>query len=389
VVFEDNLLFEKMAHFNREPIPECIVHAKGSTSDLAKGLKAALDTQRNHGEPSKNWPGKKMKLLWNIFLMGLTSLALNAHAGEPTPLRLVQTIPLPNVEGRIDHMAVDLKGQRLFIAALGNNSVEVLDLRAGKHLQSIAELHEPQGVAFIPEFNKIFIANGKNGACDILDGSSLKRIQSVKFSDDADNIRYDAVARRIYLGYGSGGLGIIDPANGKQIGDIKLDAHPESFQLERSGPRIFVNLPASQKIAVVNRETRKTVATWPAAGAAANFPMAFDETHHRLFVGFRKPAKLVVFDTETGKIVANLDSPGDADDIFYDEARARIYISGGEGLIAVVQQQDADHYKTVAKIPTAPGARTSLWVPEMNRLYLAVPHRGSQRAEVRVYEAQP
>src|SRR4030095_5634762 len=151
-----------------------------------------------------------MKLLWNTFLMGLTSLIVNAHAGEPTPLRLVQTIPLPNVEGRIDHMAVDLKDQRLFIAALGNNTVEVLDLRAGTRIRSITGLHEPQGVGFIPEFNKIFIANGKSGACDVFDASSFKLIKTVKFSDDADNIRSDAAPRRVYVGFGNGGLGIID-----------------------------------------------------------------------------------------------------------------------------------------------------------------------------------
>src|SRR5262249_43083255 len=153
-----------------------------------------------------------MKLLWNIFLMGVMSLTVNAHAGEPTPLRLVQTIPLPNVEGRIDHMAVDLKGKRLFVAALENNTIEVLDLRAGKRIHSITGLHEPQGVGFIPEFNKIFIANGKGGACDVFDASSFKLIKSVKFSDDADNIRYDAAARRVYVGYGSGGVWVIDSA---------------------------------------------------------------------------------------------------------------------------------------------------------------------------------
>ena len=389
VVFEDNLLFEKMAHFNREPIPKRIVHAKGSTSDLAKGLKAALDTQRNHGEPSKNWPGKKMKLLWNIFLMGLTSLALNAHAGEPTPLRLVQTIPLPNVEGRIDHMAVDLKGQKLFIAALGNNTVEIVDLSAGKRIRSITGLHEPQGVGFIPEFNKLFIANGKSGACDTFDGLSFKLVKSVKFSGDADNIRYDAAARRVYVGYGSGGLGVIDAASGDQLGEIKLEGHPESFQLEKSGPRIFVNVPTSQKVIVVDREKLAAIAAWPTGGSTANYPMALDETHHRLFVGFRKPAKLVVFDTEAGKAVANLDSAGDADDIFYDGSRRRIYISGGEGFLSIFQQYDPDHYKPITKIPTATGARTSLFVPELSRLYLAVSHRGTQRAEVRVYEAQP
>jgi hypothetical protein len=330
-----------------------------------------------------------MTLLWNIFLMGVMSLTVYAHAGEPTPLRLVQTIPLRNVEGRIDHMAVDLKDQRLFIAALGNNTVETLDLRAGKRIRSITGLHEPQGVGFIPEFNKIFIANGKSGACDVFDASSFKLIKSVKFSDDADNIRYDAAARRVYVGYGSGGLGIIDAATGDKLGEIKLEGHPESFQLERSGPRIFINIPTSQKIVIVDREKRATATVWLTSDATANFPMALDETHHRLFVGFRKPATLVVFDTESGKAMAQLDSPGDADDIFYDNSRQRIYVSGGDGSIGIFQQNDADHYKMMTKIPTASGARTSLFVPELSRFYLAVPHRGAQTAEVRVYEAAP
>ena len=330
-----------------------------------------------------------MKSLCNIFLIGLIGFAVKAEAQDATPLRLVQTFPLPNVEGRIDHMAVDLKGQRLFIAALGNNTVEVLDLRAGKRIRSITGLHEPQGVGFISEFNKIFVANAKSGACEVFDGSSFKPIKSIKFSDDADNIRYDAAARRVYVGYGSGGLGIIDAATGDQLGEIKLEGHPESFQLEKSGPRIFVNIPTSQKITVVDREKRAATATWPTSGATGNFPMALDETHHRLFVGFRKPAKIIVFDTETGKVVANLDSAGDADDIFYDSSRRRVYISGGEGFLSIFQQNDPDHYKPMTKIPTATGARTSLFVPELSRFYLAVPHRGTQRAEVRVYEAQP
>ena len=330
-----------------------------------------------------------MKRLHSIFLIGFTALAIRAQAQDATPLRLVQTIPLPNVEGRIDHMAVDLKGQRLFIAALGNNTVEVLDLRAGKRIRSITGLHEPQGVGFIPEFNKIFVANAKSGACEVFDGSSFKPIKSIKFSDDADNIRYDAAARRVYVGYGSGGLGIIDAATGDQLGAIKLEGHPESFQLEKSGPRLFANIPTSQKIVVVDREKRATITAWPTAGATANFPMALDETHHRLFVGFRKPAKLAVFDTESGKVVTNMDSAGDADDVFYDNSHQRIYISGGEGFLSIFQQDDADHYRAMTKIPTAMGARTSLFVPELSRFYLAVPRRGSQRAEVRVYEAQP
>jgi DNA-binding beta-propeller fold protein YncE len=330
-----------------------------------------------------------MKSWLNVLLIALAIRAIDVRAQDSSQLRMVQTIPLPNVEGRIDHMAVDVKGQRLFIAALGNNSVEVLDLRAGKRLRSITGFSEPQGIGFIPEFDKIFVANGETGACDILNGSSLERIKSIKFSSDADNIRYDAAARRIYIGYGSGALGIMDAASGDRLGDIKLDSHPESFQLEKSEPRIFVNIPTSHKIWVLDRDKRATITSWPTSGATANFPMAIDETHHRLFVGFRRPAKLIVLDTESGKIVANLDSAGDADDIFYDSSRRRVYVSGGEGFLSIFQQSAPDHYLPMAKIATATGARTSLFVPELNRLYLAVPHRGAQRAEVRVYEAQP
>ncbi len=324
----------------------------------------------------------------SLVLLMATTLTGNIKAQETAPLRFVHAIPLPNVEGRIDHFAVDLKGRRLFVAALGNNTVEVIDLKTGNRDHTITGVREPQGVGFIPESNRLFVANAKGGACDVFDGASLKRMKSVKFSDDADNVRYDAAAGRVYVGYGDGALGVVDAASGERVGDIKLDGHPESFQLEKNGPRIFVNIPTARKIAVVNRTKLAVVASWPVE-ARDNFPMALDEEHHRLFVGFRKPAKLSVFDIQTGKVVASLDSPGDADDIFYDSARRRVYFSGGEGSIGIFQQRDAHHYEPVAKIPTAAGARTALFVPEVNRLYLAVPQRGDQRAEVRVYEAQP
>lgn len=330
-----------------------------------------------------------MRRLRNILLLGLMAVGIKAQAQDAAVLRLVQTIPLPKVEGRIDHMAVDRKGERLFIAALGNNTLEVLDVRAGKRIRTLAGFHEPQGVGFVSDFNKVFVANAKDGACDIFDGSSFKLVKNVKFPDDADNVRYDAKTRSVYVGYGSGGLGVIDAASGDQVGAIKLDGHPESFQLEKAGPRIFVNIPTSQKIAVVDRVKGAVITAWPVTNARLNYPVALDETHHRLFVGFRKPAKLVVFDTESGTVVADLPGPGDADDIFYDDSRQRIYISGGDGFIGVVEQQDADHYKTLTRIPTASGARTSFFAPELSRLYLAVPHRGAQSAEVRVYEAKP
>jgi YVTN family beta-propeller protein len=319
--------------------------------------------------------------------LGLLSIGFAAMAEQNSPLRAVQTIPLSGVEGRIDHLAFDLKGQRLFVAALGNNTVEVIDLRSGKRVRTITGLREPQGVGFIPESNQLFVANAKGGACDIFDAASFKRVKSVKFSDDADNVRYDAAAGHVYVGYGDGALGAIDAASGERRGDIKLDGHPESFQLEKSGPRIFVNIPTAQKITVVDRAKAAVVASWKVE-ARDNFPMALDEEHHRLFVAARKPANLLVFDTESGRVAATLDAPGDADDVFYDAAKRRIYISGGEGAIGVFQQKDADHYEAIGKIATAAGARTSLFVPELRRLYIAVPHRGSQGAEIRVYEAE-
>ncbi len=277
---------------------------------------------------------------------------------------------MPGVEGRIDHFAVDTKGQRLFVSALGNNTLEVLDLRTGKRLKTISGLHEPQGVTYVSEFNKVFVANGK-------DGSPI-------FTDDADNVRYDRATKRIYVGYGDGALGIVDAATAKRLGDIKLDAHPESFQLEASGPRIFVNVPKAGHIAVVDRERRAVVAKWPVTTARANFPMALDEAHQRLFVTCRRPAELLVFDMASGKQVTSLPVVGDADDMFYDLSHHRIYISGGEGFISVVEQRDADHYQVIAKIPTASGARTSFLIPDV-RLYLPVPHRTNQAAEIRVY----
>ncbi len=323
-----------------------------------------------------------------IALLGMIGIGSSAESSEAAPaLRLAQTIRLPNVEGRIDHMAVDVKGERLFVAALGNNTVEVLDLRSGKPLRSLTGFHEPQGVGFIPGMNKLFVANARDGACDLLDGSTFKLLKRINFADDADNVRYDTKTGRVYVGYGSGALGIIAAASGEQVGAIKLDGHPESFQLEKSGSRVFVNVPTARKITVVDRDKGTVISSWPVVGARSNYAMALDESRHRLFVGARRPAKLLVFDTDSGKQVADLASPGDADDIFYDNARQGIYISGGDGSIGVIEQKDADHYKPTANISTAPGARTSLFVPELNRVYLAVPHRGSQPAEIRLYEA--
>ena len=300
------------------------------------------------------------------------------------PLKLEQTIPLPGVEGRIDHLTVDLNNQRLFVAALGNNTVEVLDIKGAKRLQTISGLHEPQGVLYVPGENRLFVANAKDGTCRIYDATSFRLLQTIAYGDDADNIRFDAPAKQVYVGYGSGALGVLD-LSGNKLGDIKLDAHPESFQLEKKGPRIFVNLPDSRKIAVIDRNKKAVVAQWETGGALANFPMAFDEANHRLFSVCRHPASFVVLNTDSGAVVAKISTVGDSDDVFYDPTRKRIYASGGEGAIAVLQQQDPDHYQEIARIPTVKGARTSLFVPEVGRLFLAVRKQGSEGAAIRVY----
>jgi DNA-binding beta-propeller fold protein YncE len=321
-----------------------------------------------------------------LILLLLTSTI--AFAADP--LSPDKTIPMPNVQGRIDHMAADVAGQRLFVAALGNNTVEVLDLKAGKTIQSIPGFDEPQGIAFVPEFNRVFIANGGDGTCRILDGQSLKPITSVPCGDDADNVRYDDKAKRTYVGYGTGALAVLDAKTGSKLADIKLAGHPESFRLETGGPRIFVNVPHADHIAVVDRDKAEVTATWPLKEAKSNFPLYLDEANHRLFAGCRNPTRLLVYDysTPSGRLVASLPISRDTDDLFFDSANKLVYVSCGGGNIDIIQQTDADHYTAAKPLPTASGARTSLFIPELKLLCLAVPHRSSQSAEIRTFKTQ-
>ncbi|HEX5400537.1 MAG TPA: YncE family protein [Verrucomicrobiae bacterium] len=315
-----------------------------------------------------------------IFLVCL--LALNARA----ELQLVRTIPLPNVEGRIDHMAVDAAGQRLFVAALGNNTVEVVDLKAGKKTQSFFGFTEPQGIVYVPEFNKLFVANGADGSVRVLDDHSFKTIGTVQLGDDADNARYDEKAKVVYVGYGDGALAAIDAKTGTKVADIKLAAHPESFRLETGGSRIFVNVPGADQIDVVDRQKDSVIQTWPLKGAKANFPMILDETDHRLFVGCRSPAKVLIYDTSgSNHLVASVPISRDVDDLFYDARNKLLYASCGAGNLEVIKQLAANNYKKLELIPTAPGARTSLFIPALKMFCLAVPHRGIQNAELWIY----
>jgi len=330
-----------------------------------------------------------------VFLTGLTSVASlgqNSTERESAPLRIVQAIPLPNVVGRIDHFSVDPKRRWVIGSALGNDSVEVVDSFAGKVVRTIKGLNEPQGVLYVGgEINKLFVANAADGKVRIYDGKNFILAATVDFGANTDNIRYDPGAKRVYVGYGEdneSAIGVVDAATNKRLDDAaKLDAHPESFQLEQSGPNIFVNIADKQKISVIDRKT-KNVSDWSLPGLKANFPMALDEADHRLFIGTRKPARFIAIDTANGKIVANLPCAGDMDDLYYDTGRKRIYVLGGEGFISVFQQTDPDHYESMGKIPSATGARTGVWYEKRDRLYLAVPGRANQGAELWVYEAQ-
>jgi len=314
-------------------------------------------------------------------------LSASALAQQPKPLRLVATVPMPQVEGRIDHMAIDVAGQRLFVAALGNNTLEVIDVKNAKLLRTIAGLHEPQGVAYTPDSNRIYVANRADGSLHIYDGASFAMLKTISYASDADNVRYDSQANNLWVGYGEGGLGEFEQIGGK-VRDVALGAHPESFQLEAHGSRIFVNLPPLHKIAAVDRQTGKVTASWPIDDATANYPMALDEADHRLFVVCRHPARLLVLDTSTGKLIASLPVVGDSDDLFYDVARKRIYAIGGEGAISIFEQQDAYHYRELQRIATAAGARTGYFSADLRRLFVAARRRGSQPAEIRIYEVE-
>jgi DNA-binding beta-propeller fold protein YncE len=318
--------------------------------------------------------------------------AAPAAAENTPPLVLTGAIPLEGVKGRFDHFASG-KGE-VFVSGLGNNTVEVIDLFGGTLAHTITGVPGPQGLAFSPEANKLFVASEK-GKLYIYDGDSFKLIATLNFDGGADNLRYDAANRRVYVGCGddekNSAIAAVDAMTNKRLDEVyKLGAEPESFQLEKSGPNIYVNVPDSKQIVVINRNT-KELSRWPLS-VAQNFPMALDEADHRLFVGSREPATLSVFDTSTGHLVASLPSVQDSDDLYYSAEHKRIYMPGGEGFIYVFQQNDPDHYSLLGKVPTVLGGRTAGYFGRQgkgfDRFYLAIPASSSANAEVRIYTVQ-
>jgi DNA-binding beta-propeller fold protein YncE len=286
-----------------------------------------------------------------VWLSLLATLMFAVPGFGAAPVKLVGTISIPNIDGRIDHFSIDLQHQTVFVAALGANTVVAVDLAHGKVLGTIPGLREPQGVLYVPENGHLYIANGGDGSVRIYEASTLKQIKSVTLGDDADNIRYDATAKTIWIGYGMGAMAALD-LDGNKLFDIPVGEHPESFELEHHGDKMFVNVPRKNEVAVVDRNAKKLIATYGTGQTAGNYPMAFDEANARIFVGCRVPARLLVLDAANGKAVAELDTVSGTDDLFYDATKHRIYVLGGGGLVVTYSQSDANTYSEISRVST-------------------------------------
>jgi hypothetical protein len=317
----------------------------------------------------------------------LLLLALPVRAAEP--LVLEKTIPLHQVRGRIDHLAFDPAHKRLFVAELGNDSVDVVDVVAGAPLHRISGLREPQGVAYAERGSAIMVANAGDGSVRLFNAIDFTPAGSISLADDADNIRIDPRNGLAVVGYGSGGLALIDPVARAKVADIQLPAHPEGFQIDPQTGHAYVNIPNARQVAVVDLDARRVIATWPMHDARANFPMALDPAHSLLASVSRSPAALLLLDAATGAERQRLSTCGDADDVFFDGRRARIYVSCGAGELAVMER-GTPAWRSLAVVRTASGARTSLFVPQLDRLFVA--ERASvlgAEAAIRVYRPQP
>jgi YVTN family beta-propeller protein len=318
------------------------------------------------------------------------SLAPNrafSQAPSPSLMQLESKIPLGDVKGRIDHLAIDLSRRRLFVAELGNDTVSVVDLNEQKVKHVITGLKEPQGIGYVPSSDTLFVANAGDGSVLLFRGADYEAAGRIDLGDDADNVRVDIASNRVFVGHGSGALAVIDAATNSKIAEIPLQAHPESFQLDRSTRRILVNLPKAREIAVIELFAGKQTASW-AMENGSNFPMALDQKSGRALVAFRNPARLGVFSMRDGSSIATVDSCGDTDDLFVDDKRQRVYLSCGDGHLDVFEAQ-GDGYQRAEHIPTIAGARTSLFVPEVDRLFVAARANPGEPAAVWVFRPNP
>src|SRR2546425_1028245 len=336
------------------------------------------------------------RLLAVVLCFAVCAILAVSQDGLKQPLRLVQTISLPNVKGRLDHMEVDVQGKRLFVAGLENGTFEVADLPTGKWTRTIGGFKKPQGALFVREFNKLFLASGDDGMVRVFRGDTLQLLDSIQFEPGPNRIVYAPNSKLVYVGYGGkdagkdyGEVGIIDAKNDKHIGDVKVHAHPSELLLNESSTTLFVFISIGNQLQVVDAGKREVISTWQITSQRPG-DAAFDESTSRLFVGTRSPAELIVMDSKSGNEVTHLPTAEGQDGVYFDRVRKRIYVSGGRklpsGFVYVYQQNGADQYETIGKIPTRAGAGTSFWSPELNRYYVAAPANDKEEAAILVYE---
>jgi DNA-binding beta-propeller fold protein YncE len=337
----------------------------------------------------------RFKLRPLVFLIvGLASISSSGQ--EAQLLRLVQTIPMPNVKGRIDHMDVDVKGKRLFIAGLENGSLEIVDLKTGKWAKSIPGFQKPQGIAYVGPLKKVFVASGDDGMLRVFQADRMELLDSISLESGPNRLTYDPRKKLVYIGYDGkdggqdyGEIGIVDAKADKHLADIRIGGHPAELLLDESGNTLFVFLSRVSKVQVIDTQKREVEATWPVS-SQRNGDGALDEGSQRLLIGTRTPPQMVAMESRTGKEVVNLPTVEGMDGVYFDSTRKRVYVSGGRdkdvGSIFVYQQKDADHYELLGKIPTRPGAGTSFWSPELNRYFVAAPAHEREEAAILVFE---
>src|SRR6266849_3977735 len=331
----------------------------------------------------------KSRMVARAILLIVTMMVPAAGEAQTfgAPLVLETKIPLGEVSGRIDHLAIDVKRQRLFVAELGNDTLGVVDLAAGKVLRTIAGLKEPQGVAYVGVADSIYVANAGDGSVRVLRGDDLASIGRIELGDDAVNVRVDAQHSRVLVGFGKGALAVIGPASRTKTADIRLKGHPEGFQIDETGTQVFVNVPDAGDIEIVDLATAAN-RSLPTGDLRSNFPMAIDRDAHRVLAVFRSPPTLMALSSQDAHVAAELKTCGDADDVFVDAKRNRVYVSCGDGDVDVLEQREAG-YGRLALVPSVSGARTSLFVPELDRLYVAVRARSNEPAAIWVFRPSP
>jgi DNA-binding beta-propeller fold protein YncE len=307
-------------------------------------------------------------------------------------LEPMKTIQLKGKTGNLDHLVVDVKGDRLFLANKANDTLDIIDLKAGKLIAQKENQTAIQGVAYAPELNRIFVGLGTNGLCNVFDGESYKILKTVNFKDDADNVRYNPKTNLVYVAHAEKSLGVIDAKNYFKKADIKLSAAAESFVLEEKRPRLYLVTPDPSQLLQIDTEKNEVTKTYPIEKGAKGHAIALDEANHRVYIGCRKDQMkepvVVIFDTEVGKEVGSVAIPGGIDDLHIDLKRKRLFASCGEGFV-VVLKPDGDKLEVVQKLATVKDAKTCAYVPETGYLYLGVPRQeGKEGPEIRIFKAK-